>query len=88
MAGSRGSIRGSPKAALETLGKRQRTEAPAATPADQEPVWRSREYACYETVAKWLKTKEYERRRVPLDPEKLGRPPKELRRGEPGPMNY
>ena len=78
------------QSALDTLGKRQRTKVPAAMPADQESVWRSREYACYETVAKWLEleTKVYVRRRVPLDPEKLGRPPKELRRGEPGPMNY
>ena len=78
------------QAALDTLGKRQRTEAPAATPADQEPVWRSREYACYETVAKWLEleTKVYVRRRVPLDPKKLGRSPEELRRGEQGPMHH
>ena len=31
------------QATLDTLGKRQRTEAPAAMPEDQEPVWRSRE---------------------------------------------
>jgi len=78
-------------AALDAHAKRQRVEEPAAI---KEPEWRSRPYAAYDTVDKWVKREGelWNRRRVELSADTPSQPAEKLKprgpTGNDGPLNH
>ena len=60
------------RAAADAHAKRQRVEA--TVEAVKEPAWRSRPYAAYDTVDKWVRREGelWNRRRVQLSADKPG----------------
>ena len=82
------------QAALDAHTKRQRVEAGEAAPAAKEPKWRSRPYAKYDTVQKWVDREGelWNRRQVKLSPAKPARPVEKLKprgpNGNDGPLNH
>ena len=81
-------------AALDAHAKRQRVESGEAAPAVEEPEWRLRPYAKYDTVDKWRKREGelWNRRRVKLSAAKPARPAEKLKpsgpNGDDGPLNH
>jgi hypothetical protein len=80
------------QAAVDAHAKKQRVESEA--PAVKEPEWRSRPYAAYDTVDKWVKREGvlWNRRRVKLSADKPGRSAEQLKprapHGNDGPLNH
>jgi hypothetical protein len=79
-------------AAADAHAKRQRVEP--TVEAVKEPAWRSRPYAAYDTVDKWVRREGelWNRRRVQLSADKPGRSAEHLRphgpNGNDGPLNH
>jgi hypothetical protein len=80
------------QAALDSHAKRQRVEQ--EPPAVKEPAWRSRPYAKYDTVQKWVDREGelWNRRRVELSADKPGQTAEQLKpkgpTGNDGPLNH